>query len=228
MEEEGTVKHSEQLQLDVVDELAFDPAVDSSKIAVTASDAGVVTLKGSVPSYMQARQADRATKRVHGVKGVANDLEVKPADGYVLDDTHIAESALRAIAWSISVPKDTVRVEVTEGWITLDGKVDWDFQRRAAFNAVRDLRGVRGVSNMIQLTPAVKPAEIKGKIEGAFRRNAQLDAQRVSVEAVGGRVTLRGTVEAFAERDAAERAAFSAPGVTSVDNRIEVRSHALV
>ena len=219
---------SERIQLDVLDELAYDPAVDSSRVSVTATEAGVVTLKGSAPTFMQARAAERASKRVRGVKAVANDLEVKPAVGFAHDDTGIAEAALQALRWSSSVPRDVVKVTVSHGWITLEGRVEWDYQRRAAYNSVRDLQGVRGVSNLIELKPAAKPAEIREKIENAFRRSAQLDAQHVAIETIGSAVTLRGTVSSWAEKDAAERAAFSAPGVKSVDNRIEVRAHAFV
>lgn len=219
---------SEQIQLDVLDELAYDPAVDSSCIEVTATAGGVVTLKGRVPTYMQARAAERAAKRVRGVRAVANDIGVKPAEGFGLDDTGVAQAALQAIAWSASVPRDAIRMTVSRGWITLEGKVDWDYQRGAAYDVVRDLRGVRGVSNLIEIRPSAKASEIRVKIEDAFRRNAQLDADRVTVEVVGSRVTLHGSVGSWAEKEAAERAAFAAPGVISVDNRIEVHAHTLV
>jgi osmotically-inducible protein OsmY len=222
------MRSTEELQLDVLEELAYDPEVDASQIAVTANEAGIVTLKGTVRSYMQARGAERATKRVIGVHGVASDLEVELPDGLTLDDTGIAQSALQAIKWSASVPRDAVKLTVTHGWVTLEGEVDWDFQRRAAHNAVRDLKGVRGVTNEMELKQGAKPAQIREKIEEAFRRNAQLDAQHVSVEVAGHRVTLRGNVPSWSEKDAAERAAFAAPGVTGVDNRIEVRAHLLV
>lgn len=221
------MKSSEQLQLDVLDELAYDPAVDSSRIEVTATEGGVVTLEGTVPTYMQARQAERAAQNVHGVKAVVSEIEVKPIPR-VSADAGIAEAALRALGWSASVPKDKVKVTVADGWITLEGKLDWDYQRRAAYKAVRDLHGARGVSNQIELNPTAKPIEVREKIEAAFKRNAQIDAQNVRVEANGGLIVLRGIVGSFAEREAAQRAAFSAPGVTSVDNRIEVRSHAFV
>jgi osmotically-inducible protein OsmY len=221
------MNRNEQIQLDVLDELAYDPAVDSSSVEVTVTAAGVVTLKGRVPAYMQARAAERAAKRVRGVKAVANDLEVKPPEGFGLDDTGVAEASLQALRWSASVPKDAVRVTITRGWITLEGKVDWDYQRRAAYEAVRDLRGVRGVSNLIEIKPSAKASEVRAQIEGAFRRNAQLDADHVTVEVVGHRVTLRGSVGSWSEKETAERAAFAAPGVISVDNRIEVHAPAL-
>jgi osmotically-inducible protein OsmY len=202
--------------------------VDSSSIAVTASERGVVTLKGSVPTYLQSRNAERAAKRVRGVQAVANDVEVKPAPGFTWDDAGIAEAALQAIRWSTTVPQNAVKLTVSSGWITLEGRLGWDYQRRSAELAVRDLRGVRGISNLIEVEPTAKPADVKRKIEDAFRRSAEIDAQRVSVDAVGGRVTLRGTVPTWSEKEAASRAAYSAPGVTSVENRVEMRSPAFV
>ena len=220
--------NSEQIQLDVLDELAYDPAVDSSRIAVTASDAGVVTLKGSVPTYAQARRAEKAAKRVRGVQAVVNDIDVKPAVGFVLDDTGVAESVLRALNASVSVPRSAVQVTVSRGWVTLDGVVDWDFQRKAAETAIQELAGVRGVSNIIQIKPAAKAQDIEEKVAAALRRNALLEAEQVAVETLGNAVILRGTVASWRQREAAERAAYAAPGVALVDNRIEVRAQALV
>jgi osmotically-inducible protein OsmY len=222
------MKNAERIQLHVVDELAYDASVDSSRITVTATEDGVVTLRGSVPTYMQARAAERAAKRVRGVLAVASDIDVHPSVMVAGDDTTIAETALRALGASASVPKEAVRVTVTDGWVTLEGDVGFDFQRRAAETSVRDLHGVRGVTNRIEIRPPVKPLSVKTAIESAFRRNAQLDAEQVTVSASGGTVTLRGTVSSWAEKDAAERAAFAAPGVTSVKNLLEVRHHAPV
>ncbi len=218
---------SEHLQSEVVDELAYDTAVDSSGVAITTTHDGVVTMKGTVPTYMQLRAAEKAVKRIPGVKAVVNDLRVSldGGDGE-RSDTQLAESALQALRWSASVPKDRVKLTVASGWITLEGNVEWDFQKRAGYNAVRDLLGVRGVINNIAVQPRVKPVEVKEKIQAAFHRVAQLDAEHVTVEAVGGRVTLRGTVRSWPEKEAAERAAWAAAGVTSIDNDIEVRAYA--
>ena len=219
------MKASEQLQTDVVDELAYDAEVDSSRIAVTVTD-GVVTLKGAVPSFMQLMAAERAVKRIKGVHAVANDLEVQLAPAGKRDDTAIAEAVLNALKWSTSVPKDRVTVTVTKGWVTLQGKVEWGYQKTAAYKAVRDLYGVRGVSNDIAIESRVEPFEIKRKISDAFKRDAQIDADHVRVEATGGSVTLRGTVRSWSERQAAERVAWAAPGVVSVVSQLEVKPYA--
>jgi len=223
------MKATEQLQTDVLDELAYDSAVDSSGVAVTTSMNGVVTLTGVVPTYMQRQAAERAAKRVKRVKAVVNDVEVDPSRaGAARADTDLAQDALRAIRVSASVPKDRVMPTVTKGWITLDGEVEWAHQKRAAVNAVRDLQGVKGVINHITVVPVVRPSEVRTKIQSAFRRAADLDASNVEIETHEGRITLRGNVRSWAEKDAAEYAAWSAPGVESVSNEIVVAEHAYV
>jgi osmotically-inducible protein OsmY len=219
------MKATEQLQVDVLDELAYDSAVDSSRIAVTATAEGVVTLKGSVPTHMQAKAAERAAKRVRGVRAVASDLNVNPAADADRDDAVIAAAALRALEWAASVPKDAIGVTVAWGWVTLEGHVAWDYQRRAAYDAVSDLAGVRGVTNLIEIEPSTAASQTKEQIEDAFRRNALIDARSITASVRGGYVTLRGSVSSWAEKEAAESTALSAPGVNGVDNQIAVHAH---
>ena len=222
------MKVTEELQSRVVAELAWDPEVDSSNIAVTASADGVITLKGSVRKYLERRAAETAVKRVHGVKAVANDLAVMLSPKYERDDSAIARAAVNALKWASSIPEDKVNVTVSNGWLTIDGEVEWGFQKQAAFSAVRDLFGVKGVTSNIRVKPMVRPAEIKRKIEDAFKRSAEIDADHVQVETSGGKVILRGMVRSWGERREAVNAAWSAPGVTEVDNLLDVQQSAYV
>lgn len=219
------MRAAEELQADVVEELAWDPEIDSSKIGVTASKEGAVTLTGSVDNYAQKAGAERIVKRVFGVHAVVNELDVLIAPKAQKDDASLADAAVRALRWHSSVPEH-IQVTVTEGWLKLDGEVEWDYQRRAAYNAVRDLAGVKGVTNNILIRPKASPAEIKRKIGAAFQRSAQLDADHVQVMTEGGKVTLRGTVSSLAEKEEAERTAWAAQGVRAVDNRLTVNAFA--
>ena len=214
----------ERLRLAVLDELAYDSAVDSSAICVTVGDCGMVSLSGWVPTFLQVRAAEQAARRVRGVQALANWLEVEPPRGAVRDDASIADAAARAIEGSASIPKGVVRVSVSSGWVTLEGQVSSDFQRRTAGDAVADLLGVRGVTNLMTIRHT-DPGEIEDRIEEAFRRNAEIDANQVAVSVSGGRVVLRGAVSSWAEKEAAERAAYAATGVVAVENRIEVMAH---
>jgi osmotically-inducible protein OsmY len=188
-----------------------------------AVHSGVVTLTGHVSSLAQKRAAERATKRVAGVQGVANDLVVRLQPNAVRDDTDIAEMLVRSLKWNVLVPADRVKVTVDGGWVTLDGEVEWKYQRNEAEKTVGHLTGVRGVTNLIRIKPLVSPAEIEQFVHNTFRRHAELDAEQVFVETSGSKVTLRGCVRSWPEHQDAEWAAWSAPGVTEVDNRIEVR-----
>jgi osmotically-inducible protein OsmY len=205
---------------DVVLELKWDPKISSaSDISVAVKD-GVVTLSGFVPSFWEKDAAEKAVKRVYGVRGIANDIEVKLF--WQRTDPEIARDAVHELESHVSIPADTVKVTVKDGWVRLEGTVDWEYQKSLAQSAMKKLKGVSGVTNKIQVTPKASSAEVKSKIEEALRRSAELDARRITVEIEGSTVKLYGSVSSWAERDEAERAAWSAPGTTMVENHILV------
>ena len=216
------MKTDMQLLRDVQDELAWDPSIRDAEIGVAAKD-GVVTLSGYVDTFAEKYLAERAAERVSGVKAIADDLKVKLPTMLQRPDTEIAHAVVNALREHIQVPDDRIKARVEGGWVTLDGDVEWQYQKNAAERAVRYLSGVVGVSNRIVLKPnRVSTFEVSHKIKDALRRNAELDANRIVVEAADGRVTLKGSVRSYAERLDAERAAWAAPGVTSVDDKISI------
>ena len=209
------------IKRDVEDELRWDPDIDATDVGVTVHN-GVVTLTGFVRSYAQKTQAEVDVKRIAGVSAVANDIEVRLPAIDARPDSEIARDAVSALKSELPYSSEKIKVVVKNGWITLEGAVEWNYARERAQSAVKRVRGVMGVTNSIVLKPTVAPHEIRRKIEDALRRSAELDASRITVEANGGEVILRGTVKSWAERQEAERATWAAPGVTRVDNRVTV------
>jgi osmotically-inducible protein OsmY len=209
------------LRQSVLDELDFDPSFDAADIGVAVEN-DVVTLTGHVRSYAEKLAVERAVQRVRGVHGIAEEIEIRyPADKKTADD-QIAERAISTIKWNAQLPMEAVLVKVEKGWVTLTGTVDWQFQRIAAEEAVRRLSGVMGVTNMITIKPQVRPVDVKTKILNALKRNAELEADSIRVSVDNDTVTLEGNVKAWYERGIAERAAWSAPGVRKVEDRIAI------
>ena len=215
------MKSDSEIERDVREELKWDPDLDAEDIAVSVKN-GVVTLAGFTKSYTDRLEAEIAAKRVAGVRAVANDIEVRLPAIDQRPDPDIARDAVAALKAELPISHDRIKVIVKDGWVTLEGAVEWQYQKTAADNAVRKVKGVKGVTNVVTVKPKVEPSELQRKIIDAFKRNAEVDANRITVEANGSEVILKGTVRSWIEREEAERVAWSAPGVTRVEDRIVV------
>jgi osmotically-inducible protein OsmY len=221
-----------EIRQNVEAELNFEPSVNASDIGVAVKD-GIVTLTGRVDSYWEKVAAEDAAARVDGVRAVANELEIRLPISSERTDEDIARAVVNRLTWTITVPKDRIKVKVSNGWVTLEGEVDWQFQKNAAVEALRDLVGIKGVINHIvikhqpaaEVTSAIT-AQVKSAIEEALKRSAEIDANRITVEVAGDKVILKGTVRSWFEREQAERAAWRAPGVREVENRIVISTAA--
>jgi len=211
----------EEIQRDVLDELKWDMRVRPNEVGVSVKD-GIITLTGQVDSYMKKLAAENAAHRVHGVKAVVNDLEVRLPGAAERTDTDLAAAVVNALRWDAGIPAGKLDVTVSQGWVTLKGEVEHGFQKRDAERAIRYLSGIRGITNLIAVKPSVSPVDLKQNIEKELVRNAETDAKHITVEVDDRKVILRGTVRSYAEKKAAENAAWLAPGVSEVENRLVI------
>ncbi|MDA9555542.1 BON domain-containing protein [Pelobium sp.] len=215
------MKTDSQIQKDVMEELSWEPFLNESEIGVAVKN-GIVTLSGIVDSYSKKISAEKAAKKVTGVKAVAEDIQVGISPSYRKTDAEIAEAALNALKWHTAVQNEQVKIKVEDGIIKLEGEVEWDYQRNNAKMAVENLTGVRSVINLITVKPKLTAADIQRKISAALHRSATVDSEKIMAEVIGSKVVLTGKVRSFAEKEDAENAAWAAPGIVNVENKLEI------
>jgi osmotically-inducible protein OsmY len=210
-----------EIQKDVLDELKWEPYLNSTEIGVAVKN-GIVTLSGTVNSYLKKTRAEKAAKRVAGVKAVAEDIEVKYSDSLLKNDTEVAEAILTALKWHSAINEEKIKVKVEDGVVTLDGEVDWEFQRNSAVMQIENLIGVKRIVNNVTIKTGILPKELKQKVNSAFHRSATIDSEKINIEVLGSKVVLTGKVRSWAEKNDAENAVWAAQGVNKVENNLEI------
>lgn len=213
------MKSDIEIQKDVIEQLKWEPFLNAAQIGVSVKN-GIVTLSGQVDTYSKKMLAEKAAKKVAGVKAIAEDIQVGISPSYKRSDAEIAEAVVNALKWHTMIPEDKIKVSVEEGNVKLEGDVEWEYQRSQAKTTVENLMGVRFVTNLIAVKPKITPYELQQKITASFQRSANIDAGKVSVDVTGSKVTLRGKVRSFAEKEDAENAVWAAPGIVSVENKL--------
>ena len=215
------MKNDLEIQQDVISQLKWEPFLTASDIGVAVKN-GIVTLSGQVDSYSQKLAAEKATKKIAGVRAIAEDIQIGVSPSYLKSDAEIAESVISAIKWHSMVPSEKIKVKVEDGIVTLEGEVEWEYQRNSAKKAVNNLLGVRNVLNLITVKPKVTAADVKSRISEAFKRSAGIDSEKISIEVRGNMIILNGKVRSNAEREDAVHAAWCAPGVSIVENNLKI------
>ena len=215
------MKSDSEIQKDVIDQLKWEPFLNSAQIGVAVKNA-IVTLSGQVDTYSKKVLAEKAAKKVAGVKAIAEELHVGISPSYKRTDTEIAEAVVNALKWHTMIPEDKIKVSVEDGNVKLEGDVEWEYQRNQAKTSVENLVGVKFVTNLVQVKPKVTPYELQLKINATFQRSANIDAAKITTDVIGSKVVLRGKVRSFAEKEDAENAVWSAPGVTMVENKLSI------
>lgn len=216
------MKSDNEIQKDVIEQLKWEPFLNASQIGVAVKN-GIVTLSGQVDTYSKKSLAEKAAKKVAGVLAIAEDIQVGLSPAYKKTDTEIAEAVVNGLKWHTMIPDEKIKVSVEEGNVRLEGEVEWEYQRNQAKTAVENLAGVKFVTNLIAVKPKITPYEIQQKINASFQRSANIDASKISADVTGSKVILRGTVRSFAEKEDAENAAWSAPGITSVESKLIIK-----